>query len=108
MDLEALRAKLSEALTDKTKAAALLSEIDAAQADIDALARPARREFAAARRKLVECCGDSYSAYISTYGAKSFKDLDAASAAQESASEVGELTEAYRQIIGNIDRKSVV
>lgn len=100
MDLETLRRKLSEALADKEKAGALLSEIDAAQAEIATLNRPSRREFAAARKTLAEYYDGT--PYIATYGAKSFKDLDAATSANERAEEVGELTEAYRQIIGNI------
>lgn len=99
MDLEKLRAKLAEALTDKAKAATLLAEVGAALTDptTDAALRP---HLAAARAKLTEYYDGSR--YIPTYGAKSFKDLDAATSANERAEEVGELTEAYRQIIGNI------
>lgn len=98
MDLETLRAKLREALTSKPKAWVLLGEVNAALAE-DKGDFALRSELEHAKTALSEYYDGPW---INTYGAKSFKDLQAAADAQEKAHEVGELTEAYRQIIGNI------
>lgn len=103
MDPETLRKKLSEALTDKTKAGALLSEVDDAivQLPMNFSSGPVRKELFDIKRQLTEYYYDGMP-YVSTYGAKSFKDLRASAAAQEAASSARELAAQYSRLIDNI------
>lgn len=99
MDLSKLKEKLKEAKTDPGKGRQLMREISAALVD-EKLAEADRNTLEVAAANLHEWYDDG--PYVSTYGAKSFKDLDASAAAQETAASIGELTNQYRDIISNI------